>query len=118
MIHLNRMCRSHPCQRCTSTVGIKVHRCIQTCGVSRKRSYYEILGVSSDSTAEEIKAAYRSLAKSLHPDVSQEEDAEQVFAEVNQAYGVLSDVQERGKYDYLWKYSQVCRVFPGEGTEM
>ncbi|GIL65357.1 hypothetical protein Vafri_19024 [Volvox africanus] len=110
MINLNRVCRSLPGKRCESHVGIKVHRDIRTYAVSKKRSYYEILGVSSDATAEEIKTAYRALAKSLHPDVSQEEDAEYVFAEVNRAYGVLSDKEERGKYDYLWKYSQEVRV--------
>ncbi|GLI60832.1 hypothetical protein VaNZ11_002945 [Volvox africanus] len=110
MINLNRVCRSLPGKRCESNVGVKVHRDIRIYSVSKKRSYYEILGVSSDATAEEVKAAYRALAKSLHPDVSQEEDAEYVFAEVNQAYGVLSDKEERGKYDYLWKYAQEIRV--------
>eukprot|EP00198_Chlamydomonas_reinhardtii_P010958 XP_001700295.1 DnaJ-like protein [Chlamydomonas reinhardtii] len=69
-------------------------------------SYYDILGVEQTAASEEIRAAYRSLAKAFHPDVSQE-DSHEVFAEINSAYAVLSDPEERGRYDYLWRYEQV-----------
>ncbi|GFR51212.1 hypothetical protein Agub_g13584, partial [Astrephomene gubernaculifera] len=74
--------------------------------LEKRRSFYELLGVAQTATIEDIRAAYRSLAKSLHPDVSQEEDAEAVFAEINKAYEVLSDEDERGKYDYIWRCEQ------------
>ncbi len=64
-----------------------------------KRDYYDILGVSRTATAEEIKAAYRKLARQYHPDVSKAPDAEKRFAEVQEAYGILSDAKKRKLYD-------------------
>ncbi len=64
-----------------------------------KRDYYEVLGVSRDASEDEIKKAYRKLAKKYHPDVSKEKDAEEKFKEVNEAYEVLSDPQKRQTYD-------------------
>ena len=64
-------------------------------------TYYEILGVRRDASDREIKDAYRLLARRLHPDVSRETGAEEGFKKVNEAYRVLSDPVERGRYDTL-----------------
>ena len=63
------------------------------------RDYYEVLGVSRDASQEEIKRAYRQLARKFHPDVSSEQDAEERFKEVNSAYEVLSDPDKRRMYN-------------------
>jgi len=67
--------------------------------MSSKRDYYEVLGVNRTASADEIKKAYRQLARKYHPDVSQEANAEARFKEVNEAYEVLSDQQKRTTYD-------------------
>lgn len=64
-----------------------------------KRDYYEVLGVDKNANDQEIKRAYRQLAKKYHPDVSTEKDAEAKFKEVQEAYDVLSDDQKRAGYD-------------------
>lgn len=64
-----------------------------------KRDYYEVLGIDRNATKEEIKKAYRKLARKYHPDVSKEPDAEEKFKEVKEAYEVLSDDQKRAQYD-------------------
>jgi molecular chaperone DnaJ len=64
-----------------------------------KRDYYEVLGLSQDASKEEIKKAYRKLARQYHPDVNKAADAKQKFTEVKDAYEVLSDPQKKAQYD-------------------
>lgn len=65
------------------------------------KDYYKTLGISRDATAEEIKKAFRRLARKYHPDVSKETDAEHKMKEVNEANAVLSDPEKRAAYDQL-----------------
>jgi len=64
-----------------------------------KRDYYEVLGVSRDATQEEIKKAYRRLAKRYHPDLNKDGGSAEKFKEVAEAYEVLSDPEKRAQYD-------------------
>ena len=64
-----------------------------------KRDYYEVLGVPRDADAKTIKRAFLKKARVLHPDVSDDPNAEEKFKEVNQAYSVLSDERKRANYD-------------------
>lgn len=61
--------------------------------------HYQVLGVDREASAEDIKKAYRKLARQLHPDVNKEADAEEKFKQVTYAYEVLSDPQQRAQYD-------------------
>ncbi|MCS6815219.1 MAG: molecular chaperone DnaJ [Cyanobacteria bacterium] len=63
------------------------------------RDYYEVLGVSRDADKDELKRAYRRLARKYHPDVNKEEGAEERFKEINRAYEVLSEPEMRARYD-------------------
>ena len=69
--------------------------------MANKRDYYEVLGVSKTATDEEIKKAYRKLAKKYHPDANPDnrKEAEEKFKEVSEAYETLSDAQKRKMYD-------------------
>lgn len=64
-----------------------------------ERDYYTVLGVNRGASADEIKRAYRGLARKLHPDVNKDSDATKKFAEVQEAYDVLSDEKKRKMYD-------------------
>jgi curved DNA-binding protein len=80
------------------------------------RDYYEVMGVARDATQDEIKRAYRKLARKYHPDVSEETQAEERFKEVGEAYEVLKDLEKRAAYDQLganWKDGQEFRPPPG-----
>jgi curved DNA-binding protein len=74
--------------------------------MSAKRDYYEILGVQRNASEDDIKKAFRRLARQYHPDVNKEKSAEARFKEINEAYEVLSDKEKRRRYDQLganWK---------------
>mgnify|MGYP002633003657 FL=1 len=67
--------------------------------MSDKRDYYEVLGVAKDASSSDLKNAFRSLARKYHPDRSQEDDAENKFKEIQEAYAVLSDAEKRAQFD-------------------
>ena len=67
--------------------------------MSQKRDYYEVLGVSKEATEKDLKNAFRSLARKYHPDRSTEDDAENKFKEIQEAYADLSDGEKRQMYD-------------------
>ena len=75
------------------------------------RDYYEVLGVPRDATADDLKKAFRKLARKYHPDVSKEKDAEARMKDVNEAYAVLSDPEKRAAYDQLGKDYQPGQDF-------
>jgi curved DNA-binding protein len=88
----------------------------------RYKDYYKVMGVERDASQEEIKRAYRKLARKYHPDVSSESDAEARFKELGEAYEVLKDPEKRAAYDQLgadWKAGQEFRPPPdwNEGFE-
>ena len=75
------------------------------------KDYYQTLGVARDATAEDIKKAFRKLARKYHPDVSREKDAEARMREVNEAYAVLADPEKRAAYDQLGRGYQTGQEF-------
>lgn len=80
------------------------------------KDYYALLGVSREAQEDDIKRAYRKLARKYHPDVSKEPQAEERFKEVQEAYEVLKDTKKRAAYDQLganWKSGQEFKPPPG-----
>jgi curved DNA-binding protein len=83
------------------------------------KDYYAVMGVARDATQDEIKRAYRKLARKYHPDVSKEAKAEERFKELGEAYEVLKDPDKRAAYDRLganWKSGQEFRPPPDWDT--
>ena len=83
------------------------------------KDYYTFMGVSRDATQDEIKRAYRKLARKYHPDVSKETDAEARFKEIGEAYEVLKDPEKRAAYDQLgtrWHTGQEFKPPPDWDT--
>ena len=88
----------------------------------RFKDYYDVMGVPRGATPDEIKRAYRKLARKFHPDVSKEKNAEERFKELQEAYEVLKDPEKRAAYDQLganWRQGQEFRPPPdwGKGFE-
>src|SRR2546430_8542935 len=94
------------------------------------KDYYEILGVARTASEEEIKKAFRKLARKYHPDVAKAKGSEEKFKEINEAYEVLGDAAKRKKYDDLgpnwnagadfrpppgWESFTTGRSYPGRG---
>jgi curved DNA-binding protein len=80
------------------------------------KDYYEICGVQRSATQDDIKRAYRKLARKFHPDVSKESEAEARFKELGEAYAVLKDPEKRAAYDQMgsqWKSGQDFQPPPG-----
>jgi curved DNA-binding protein len=79
------------------------------------KDYYDVMGVARDTSTDDIKRAYRRLARKYHPDVSKEPDAEERFKELGEAYEVLKDPEKRAAYDQLgssWQQGQEFRPPP------
>ena len=78
-----------------------------------KRDYYEVLGLKKGASVEEVKRAYKKLAKKYHPDISKEEKAEEKFKEALEAYQVLSDPQKKQNYDQFGHAAEGFQGFQG-----
>ena len=78
--------------------------------MSEKRDYYEVLQVTRTASGEEIRRAYRKMARQYHPDLNSSEEAEERFKEINEAYEVLSDTNRRASYD---RFGHSANGFPG-----
>ena len=80
--------------------------------------YYEVLGVPRDADADAIRRAYRKLARKYHPDLNSDADAEERFKELGEAYAVLSDIDNRARYDRLGaRWREAEREAPEESFE-
>ncbi|NVM01703.1 MAG: DnaJ domain-containing protein [Candidatus Helarchaeota archaeon] len=72
---------------------------------------YDILGVNSNASADEIRSSYRRLARKFHPDINPNKDAEERIKLINIAYGVLSDPVKRQQYDFMRRYGVSNNVY-------
>src|SRR3989344_6589052 len=79
----------------------------------KEKDYYKILGVSKNASKEEIKAAYKKLAKQYHPDLNKSHDAAEKFKEINEATAVLGDDQKRAQYDQFGTAGEQFQGFGG-----
>lgn len=84
--------------------------------IMSKRDYYDVLGVNKEASKDEIKKAYRKLSKKYHPDINKEQDADEKFKEVKEAYEVLSDDQKKAHYDQFG-HTDPNQGFGGGGFE-
>ena len=82
--------------------------------MATKRDYYEVLGVPRNADKDQLKKAYRRLARQYHPDVSDEPSADEKFKEINEAYEVLADDQKRAAYD---RYGHAATAPGGSGFQ-
>ncbi len=81
-----------------------------------ERDYYEVLGVKRSASQEEIRAAYRKLARELHPDVNKSPDAQEKFAEVQSAYDILGEPEKRAQYDRFGRAGAAQAAGSGGGA--
>jgi molecular chaperone DnaJ len=81
--------------------------------MAAKRDYYEILGLKKGSSVDEVKAAYKKLAKKYHPDLNKDDGAEEKFKELLEAYQVLSDPQKKSNYDQFGHAAEGFQGFQG-----
>src|SRR3954453_18453377 len=81
------------------------------------KDYYATLGVAKDASADDIKKAYRKLARKYHPDVSKEPDAKEKFQDVSEAYETLKDAEKRAAYDQLGSFQPGQDFQPPPGWE-
>jgi curved DNA-binding protein len=81
------------------------------------KDYYQILGVPRDASQDDVKKAYRKLARKYHPDVSKEKDAEERFKQINEAYQTLSEPEKRAAYDQLGRHRPGEEFRPPPGWE-
>lgn len=77
---------------------------------TQKRDYYDVLGVKRTANADELRRAYRKLAREFHPDINNSPEAEERFKEINEAYEVLSDSNRRSQYD---RFGHAANGMPG-----